>query len=131
MQIGRLAPGQRATVVMVFASWCGHCRDEMLVLSELHERHPDVRFLGVNYRAHEEYDGRGDAGAVREFVAARGPWLRVVPADEALWTRLGRPPKVPTLYVFDGAGVLARSFDRRVDPLPTLDDLEAALAALP
>jgi len=125
--VGGLAIGQRATVAMVFASWCGHCRDEMLTLDVLRQRHPDVRFLGVNYQAHEEYDGRGDATAVRMFVAERGPWLRVIPADEALWSALGRPTKVPTLYVFGADGSLTRSFDRRVDPLPTLDDLEAAL----
>src|SRR5688572_17079227 len=91
LAIGPLAPDQRATVAMVFASWCGHCRDEMLVLNALHDRHPEVRVLGVNYRAHEEYDGRGDAGAVRAFVAERAPWLRVIPADDRLWTRLGSP----------------------------------------
>lgn len=126
--VGGLAVGERATVAMVFASWCGHCQDEMPVLAALRERHPEVRFLGVNYRAHEEYDGRGDASAVRRFVAERGPWLRVIPADDALWAALGRPPKVPTLYVFGADGDLTRRFDRRVDPLPTLDDLEAALA---
>lgn len=127
--IGGLALGERATIAMVFASWCGHCQDEMLVLGALRERHPEVRFLGVNYRAHEEYDGRGDAAAVRRFVAERGTWLRVIPADEALWSALGRPPKVPTLYVFAADGTLVRSYDRRVDALPTLADLEAALAA--
>jgi hypothetical protein len=49
-----------------------------------------------------------------------------------LWTRLGRPPKVPTLYVFDAHGNLARAYDRRVDAAPpSLDELEATLAALP
>lgn len=125
--VGGLAIGERATVAMVFASWCGHCQDEMHVLAALRERHPEVRFLGVNYQAHEAYDGRGDATAVRVFVAERGPWLRVIPADEALWSALGRPPKVPTLYVFGADGSLTRRFDRRVDAVPTLDDLEAAL----
>lgn len=129
--VGALAPDQRATIAIVFASWCGHCHDEILVLDQLRARHPEVRVLGVNYRAHEEYDGRGDAAAVRAFVAERAPWLRVIPADEPLWAQLGRPPKVPTLYVFDRAGALARRYDRRVDPLPTLADLEATVAALP
>ncbi|MBE7454748.1 MAG: TlpA family protein disulfide reductase [Kofleriaceae bacterium] len=129
--VGPLAAGQRATIAIVFASWCGACRDEIVVLDELRATHPDVRLLGVNYRAHEEYDGRGDAAAVRAFVATHAPWLRVVPADEAMWGQLGRPPKVPTLYVFDRTGALARTFDRRHDPLPTRADLEAALAALP
>lgn len=117
-----------ATVAVVFASWCEHCRDEMPVLAALREARPDVRILGVNYRAHEEYDGRGDAAAVRAFVAERAPWLRVVPADERMWASLGRPPKIPTVYVFDRHGALVRLFDRRTEAVP---DLDALLGALP
>ncbi len=129
--IGALAPDQRATVAIVFASWCGHCRDEIRELEILRADHPDVRIVGVNYVAHEEYDGRGDVAAVRAFVADRAPWMRVIPADEAMWTLLGRPPKVPTLFVFDRQGALARTYDRRVDPLPTFQDLAVVIAALP
>ena len=75
-------------------------------------------------------NGRGDAAAVRAFVAAEAPWLRVVPADEAVWKSLGAPPKVPTVLVFDRAGALVRAFDRRAAPIPALADLEAALAAI-
>ena len=125
--VGPLRRGQTATVAMVFASWCVHCRHEMPVLARLRERNPSVRVIGVNYRAHEEYDGRGSSAAVRAFVTEQAPWLRVVPAGEELWTSLGRPPKVPTVYVFDGTGALVRAFDRRTDAIPTLDELEAAL----
>ncbi len=125
--IGPLAPGGRATIAVVFASWCTHCREEMPVLAELGARQPQVRILGVNYRGHEEYEQRGDAVAVRRFVSEDAPWLRVVPADDAVWAALGRPPKVPTIYVFDRDRRLVRTFDRRRDPLPTLAELEAAL----
>ena len=128
--VGPPAAAQRATVAVVFASWCVHCREEMPVLAALAAGHPEVRVLGINYRAHEEYDGRGDAAAVRAFVAAEAPWLRVVPADEAVWKSLGAPPKVPTVLVFDRAGALVRAFDRRAAPIPGLADLEAALAAI-
>ncbi len=128
--IGAPAAAQLATVVVVFASWCVHCREEMPVLAALAARHPEVRVLGINYRAHEEYDGRGDAAAVRAFVAEQAPWLRVVPADEAVWKSLGAPPKVPTVLVFDRAGALVRAFDRRAEPIPDLAALEAALAAV-
>lgn len=125
--IGPLATDGRATIAVVFASWCTHCRDEIPVLAELAQRQPGLRILGVNYRRHEEYEQRGDAAAVRAFVAEVAPWLRVVPADEALWAALGRPPKVPALYVFDRGGRLVRTFDRRRDEIPTLAELEAAL----
>jgi len=125
--VGALPADQRATLVIVFASWCTHCRDELPVLALLHDERPDVRMLGLNYRAHEEYDGRGDAAAVRALVATDAPWLRVVPADDAVWASLGRPPKVPTLFVFDRDGALVRTFDRRSDAIPTLDELRATL----
>ncbi|HVV85118.1 MAG TPA: TlpA disulfide reductase family protein, partial [Kofleriaceae bacterium] len=125
--VGALAPGGRATVAVLFASWCPHCRDEMPVLAELARRHPDVRVLGLNYRGHEEYEQRGDAAAVRAFVTGSAPWLRVVPADERLWRALGRPAKVPTIYVFDRGGRRVRTFDRRREETPDLAGLEAVL----
>ena len=125
--VGALPARGRATVAVVFASWCTHCRAELPVLAALAHDRPDVRILGLNYRGHEEYDGRGDAAAVRAFVAALAPWLRVVPTDDALWSALGRPPKVPTIYVFDRGGRLVRTFDRRQDEVPTLAALEEAV----
>lgn len=122
-----VGPADGPTVAMVFASWCGHCRDELPVLDELRVRRPDVRILGINYRGHEEYDGRGDATAVRALVAELAPWLRVVPADDRLWIRLGRPPKVPTLFVFDRDGALVRAFDRRSERPPSYAELDAAI----
>ena len=125
--VGALPADQRATIAIVFASWCTHCKDELPVLAVIHDERPDVRLLGINYRAHEEYDGRGDAAAVRALVETDAPWLRVVPADDAVWASLGRPPKVPTLFIFDRDGALVRAFDRRSDAIPTLDELRAAL----
>ena len=47
---------------------CGRCEGCRWFLAG---SHPDVRFLGINYRAHEEYDGRGDASAVRSLSPIR------------------------------------------------------------
>jgi len=125
--VGPLRRGESATVAIMFASWCGPSRTEMPVIATLRSRHPELRVLGINYRAHEEYDGRGSAAAVRAFLAEEAPWLRVVPADEALWASLGAPPKIPTIYIFDREGAFVRAFDRRTDPIPSLAELEAAL----
>lgn len=118
----------RATIVVVFASWCTHCHHELGILAKL--QRPGVRVLGVNYRGHEEYDGRGSSQAVRDYVAANAPWLRVVPADDALFALLGQPPKVPTLYVFDAAGALVTTYDRRDRAMPDAGELRELLRRL-
>ncbi|MBX3162536.1 MAG: TlpA family protein disulfide reductase [Deltaproteobacteria bacterium] len=128
-RIGPLGTG-RATVLVVFASWCPHCQVELDVLGELRARHTGVRILGVNYVGHEEYKGRGNALAVRAYLAEHAPWLRVVPADDELFAALGRPPKIPTIYIYDRTGALAAKFDRRERPQPTAAELEEILARL-
>jgi hypothetical protein len=122
-------PG-RATIAVVFASWCGHCRHQIAQLAEVIDGREDVRVLGINFLHHEEYDDRGDSQAVRDYLAAEAPWMQVVPAGERLWRELGSPSKVPTIYVFDDAGELRRVWDRRSGELPTYSDLVAVLDAL-
>jgi len=117
----------RATVIFVFASWCGNCHHELAVLDQLRPGHAGMRVLGVNYRGHEEYDGRGNAAAVRRYVAANAPWLRVVPADERLFDVLGRPPKIPTMFIYDRNGMLVETYDRRDRTLPDAAELRDLL----
>ncbi|MDB4961741.1 MAG: alkyl hydroperoxide reductase/thiol specific antioxidant/Mal allergen [Myxococcales bacterium] len=124
------ASDARATIAIVFASWCEHCKTELAVIDGLRSAHPRTRILGINVRAHEEYAARGSAAAVRAYVATSAPWLRVVPADDALFAALGRPPKVPTIYVFDAAGAVAARFDRRERAMPDASELAALLARL-
>lgn len=119
-----------ATIAIVFASWCGHCRDELAAIDRVRAAHPDTRVVGINYRGHEEYAGRGGDSALRAYVAEHAPWLRVVPAGEELFSALGRPPKVPTIYVYDRAGALAARYDRRDRPLPGEAELAALLRGL-
>jgi thiol-disulfide isomerase/thioredoxin len=123
-------PAARATVVIVFASWCTYCRAALAQLGELRGEHAGLRVIGVNAREHEEYDARGDAAAVRAYVADHAPWLRVVPADDALFAALGRPPRIPTMFVYDGAGALVQTFDRSERPPPAKAELAALLARL-
>lgn len=118
------------TVVVLMASWCGHCRAQLADLARLRTAHPTVRILAVNYKGHEEYDNRGNAAALRAFVMKDHPWLRVVPADEQLFSVLGRPPTIPTLWVFAANGKQAAFYDRSQREPPTLDELEAMLAKL-
>lgn len=127
-QVGTSAA--RATVLVVFASWCERCKVELAVLDSLRTAHPRMRILGISYKAHEEYAARGSETALRAYIAAHAPWLRVIPADDALFTALGSPSKVPTIYVFDHAGALAAEYDRRQRKMPDAAELGALLARL-
>lgn len=119
-----------ATIVILMASWCAHCRAQLDQLAELRSRHPNARILGVSYKAHEEYDNRGNAKQLRSYVSEHVPWLRVVPADEAMFRALGRPPFVPAVWVYNTRGELVEFYDRRAREPPALDELEQLLARL-
>jgi thiol-disulfide isomerase/thioredoxin len=112
------------TAVVVFASWCHVCRDQLAILADVVAAHPDLRVIGLNYRAHERYEGRGGDTEVREYVAAEAPYLVVVPADDVLWSAFGAPPKVPTIFLYDRSGSLVATFDRRTRKLPNFDELD-------
>ena len=117
----------RATIVVLMASWCGHCRAQLAQLAALRDAHPETRIIGVNYKGHEEYDNRGNAQVLRAYVAEHVPWLRVVPADERLFGALGSPPFIPAVWIYANDGRLVEFFDRREREPPTLAELEAVL----
>ena len=114
------------TLVVVFASWCPHCHEELAIIDQLRTHH-HVRILGLNYKGHEEYDHRGGAVEVRRYIAEHAAWLRVVPADDALFTTFGSPPKIPTMYLYDAHGAPVETFDRAARAQPSSAELEAAL----
>lgn len=116
------------TIMIVFASWCEHCRDELHELEAM--RGSGVRILGINYKGHEDYKARGSSEAVRGFVHDQAAWLRVVPIEEDVFAALGRPPLIPTMFVYDRHGALVETFDRRVRKPPSKSELEALLAKL-
>ena len=120
----------RAVIVIAFASWCEHCHDELAILDHLRASHHSLRILGLNYKGHEEYDHLGGAAEVRRYVAEHAPWLRVVPAEDALFAAFGSPAKIPTMYVYDASGTLVETFDRSRREQPDEPELEALLARL-
>ena len=124
------ASDAHATIVVLMASWCGHCKTTLAQLSTLRGAHPNARILGVNYKPHEEYDDRGNAVKLRAYVGEHVPWLRVVPAGERMFDALGRPPFVPAVWVYGPRGELVEFFDRREREPPTTAELEALLARL-
>ena len=117
------------TVVMWMASWCGHCRKELAVFDHVRAQHPHVRWLAANYKAHEEYDNRGNSLAIRE-LAGQTPWLRFVPAGDELFAAFGSPPLIPTIFIYDRRGALVTTFDRRERTPPDETELDALLRTL-
>lgn len=93
----------KPTVLVWFASWCQYCHKELAVLNELQQVYY-FRLLGLSYKGHEEYAGRGSPAALTAYLAANAPWLRVVPADDALFAAFSRPRGIPMLFFFDEHG---------------------------
>jgi thiol-disulfide isomerase/thioredoxin len=116
------------TLAVVFASWCTNCHTELAEIDKLRAEYPALRVLGLNYRGHEEYDGRGNAQAVRRYVAQHARWLRVVPIDDAVFDVIGRPPLIPTIYVYDSGGQLVAMYSRKQRRMPDANELRELLA---
>ena len=114
--VGESDPKTQATVVIVFASWCGPCRHELAILGQISKQRPAVRIIGIN--AYEEWGNRSDEARLRRFLGQNAPWLQVVHAQRALLRAFGGVPKIPSLFLFDRDGRLVRAFkkDRRAPP---------------
>ena len=124
----RLAPGA-PTIFVVFASWCVHCRHELGVLAELRAAEPRVQIIGLN--AYEDWEDTSNEAQLRAYVAANAPWLTVVRTDAAMLRDLGGVAKIPSLFVYDGAGRLVERYKRDQRTPPTLAELRAAIAPEP
>jgi len=96
-------PGADATVLNVWATWCGPCREEFPALLAVARRHPNVRLLLVS----ADFDDQ--AREAREFLGAHGvtdtTWLKSEPDQEFInglesnWSGA-----LPATIVFDARG---------------------------
>ncbi len=121
-----ILPDSRATALVVFASWCGHCKAELAQLTQLRERYPDLRIIGVN--AYEEFQGISNQTKLMTYVAANAPWLtEIVSADAAMLEDFGKIPKIPTLFLYDGQGQVVAEYRRNKRPAPSNEELSAAI----
>jgi thiol-disulfide isomerase/thioredoxin len=126
MRGGRIdLEGSEATVVVVFASWCGPCRKELAALGELRKTRPKVRIIGLN--AYEDWDDYSDEQKLRRFLDTNAPWLTVVRDDGTLLRTFGGVPKIPTVFVYDRDGRVVHEFRRNQRPPPDRRELAAAI----
>lgn len=97
------APGAEATLLNVWATWCGPCREEFPALLAVARRHPNVRLLFVS----ADFDDQ--VREAREFLGAHGvtdtTWLKTEPDQEFI---NGLEPNwsgaLPATIVFDARG---------------------------
>lgn len=120
-------PTRKAAVALVvFASWCGHCKKELSELGQLRQNHPNLRIIGVN--AYEDFQGISNRDKLNSYIADNAPWLtEIVPADSTLLADFGGIPKIPTLFLYDAQGGVVEEYRRNIRPAPSPEELEAAI----
>lgn len=88
-------------VVNYWATWCPPCLEEIPDLIALHEKRKDMVVLGIAL----EYQ---DAKEVRTFVDDNLMNYPVVLGDDKLLKQIGPADVLPTTYIFNPQGQLAK-----------------------
>ena len=113
----------KVVLLDIWASWCVPCKEEMPLLDEMAGR---LRRDGVEIIAVSVDEDRASAQA---FLGTRPRWHLTLAHDpQGRVADLLQPPKMPTSYVIDGAGVVQAinaGFERADAPR-----IEARLRAL-
>ncbi|MAB13670.1 DsbE family thiol:disulfide interchange protein [Parvibaculum sp.] len=114
--------GGKASIVNVWASWCVPCREEMPMLVEFRQKHPEVPLYGINYK--------DDPRAARRFLSELGDPFDRIGADargqaSIDWGVYG----VPETYVVDGEGRIVVKHVGPLTPESIENDILPALRA--
>jgi thiol-disulfide isomerase/thioredoxin len=108
------APGADATLLNVWATWCGPCREEFPALVRVARRHPNVRLLLVSADFEEQ------VREAREFLGGHGvtdtTWLKAE-ADQEFINGLDSTwsGALPATIVFDARGRAVESWEGAAD----------------
>jgi thiol-disulfide isomerase/thioredoxin len=95
------ATGGKVLLIDLWASWCTPCKEEMPLLDEMAAR---LRDRGVEIIAVSVDEERASAEA---FLATRPRWTLTLAHDpRGRVPELLQPPKMPTSYIVDAAGVV-------------------------
>lgn len=113
---------QRGKLVLIdfWASWCEPCRRELPALEALHREHASAGLVVVGVSVDEQ---QADAEAFLRQVQLSFPV--VFDADRAIG-RAWSPPKMPSVYLIERDGTIARVFAGEAPG--QLDELRAEVA---
>jgi len=111
----------RPLVVNFWATWCAPCVKEMPELQALHEKYPDIQFVGI---------GVDKVDNMRQFlqkVAVSYPLLVMGGGAVDTLRQLGNPTGgLPFTLIFNADGSLSRKILGQIK----MDDLDRSLAGL-
>ena len=98
------------TVVNFWATWCGPCREELPLLSKLHQEYAEkkVRFIAIS--ADEAPDKPKNRAKIDQFLSQQHPDMEVwLGADLDMLDRLALGNVLPATVILDEQGeVIAR-----------------------
>ena len=109
----------KVTVLNVWASWCGPCRDEHPQLMKLAER-DDINLVGVNYKDQRE-------NAVRFLNSLGNPFSRVGTDKNGRTAVDYGVYGVPETFVISPAGQITYKFTGPLTPQALQDELLPAI----
>lgn len=116
----------KVTLVNVWATWCGPCRNELPTLQKLHQNFagPDFEIVGVSI------DSEKDAGKVQSMAAQFGLGYRIVLDPQKRSSQAWKISSYPTSVLLDRQGRRAwqRRGEIRAEDEEVVEAIKAALA---
>lgn len=126
-------PGNGATVLTFFATWCPPCRPEFEALNRIRKRYPAESVAIIAINVFESFGGLSTAGSRRRFYGVTDPLFPVLDGNAEAAQVFGGITRIPTLMIFDSSGAATFTFvheDGSSHQYVGFDEIEARIAPL-